>query len=123
MWKSLQEHELEHLKSLEHRNAMYKDYAFEIENYDELNEENTNRNPWLPVHKFRLLITGESGKSKTMVELSIINKLMDNFDALYVCGKSIREPKYQKLIEDCKDLEKEDIEKEILNSKKMSKKD
>ncbi|GBM92375.1 hypothetical protein AVEN_9214-1 [Araneus ventricosus] len=40
---------------------MYKDYTFEIENYDKPIEEEANQNPWLLHHKFRLIIIGKSG--------------------------------------------------------------
>ncbi|GIY65909.1 uncharacterized protein CDAR_317341 [Caerostris darwini] len=121
--KKVYKDESEHLKSLEHRNAMYKDYAFEIENYDKPIEEEANQNPLLPYHKFRLIIIGKSGSGKTTVMLNIIRKIMDNFDVLYICAKNIHEPKYQKLIDDYtkyEDIEKEDID---LICKKLSKKD
>ncbi|GBN35578.1 hypothetical protein AVEN_162587-1 [Araneus ventricosus] len=115
--------ESEHLKSLEHRNVMYKEFALEIKNMDDPLEENTGQNPLLPVHKFRLLIVGESDSGKTTLTILIIRELMDYFDVLLICAKNIHEPKYQKLVEDYtkyEDIEKEDID---MICKKLSKKD
>ena len=55
-----------------------------------------NQHPLMPIHPFRLVITGESGSGKTNLLINLILNYL-NFDRLYICSKDINESKYETL--------------------------
>ena len=70
-------------------------------NFDEYTNENKKEHnfnwPYIPDHKFRILIIGSSGTRKTNALLNLINNQQD-IDKIYLYVKDLYEDKYQYLI-------------------------
>ena len=64
---------------------------------NENNKEHNKKWPFLPDHRYRFLIIGESGSGKTNTLLNLINEL-DDIDKIYLYAKHLSEPKYEYLI-------------------------
>ena len=64
------------------------------------NENNKTRNekwPYIPDHRYRILIIGGSGLGKTNTLLNLINAQKD-IDKIYLQAKDLSESKYEHLI-------------------------
>ena len=62
---------------------------------NENNEEHNERWPYIPDHPYRILIIGGSGSGKTNALPNLINEQKE-IDKLYLYGKYLSEPKYDK---------------------------
>ena len=70
-----------------------------MRNHGESFEINHNSNcPYIPDHRYRILIIGGSGSSKTNVLLDLIKYQQTDADKVYLCLKDPFESKYQLLI-------------------------
>ena len=71
-----------------------------MKNYDQSVEINHNPNwPYIPVHPYRILITGSSGSGKTNVLLNLIkNQRPDIKKNIYMLKIHSNHSKYQLLI-------------------------
>ena len=69
---------------------------------NENNKEHNKKWPFLPDHRYRFLIIGESGSGKTNTLLNLINEL-DDIDKIYLYAKHLSEPKYEFLIKKLED--------------------
>ena len=63
----------------------------------ENNEEHNEKWPYIPDHRYRILIIGSSGSGKTNILLHLINE-QDGIDKIYLYAKDLNEPKYEVLI-------------------------
>ena len=67
-------------------------------NSDEYTNENKNPDwPYIPDHRYRILIIGGSGSEKTNTLLSLINNQQD-IDKIYLHSKDPYQDEYQFLI-------------------------
>ena len=67
-------------------------------NSDEYTNENKNLDwPYIPDHRYRILIIGGSGSEKTNTLLSLINNQQD-IDKIYLHSKDPYQDEYQFLI-------------------------
>ena len=70
-----------------------------MKNYIQSIEINNNPNwPYIPVHPYRILITGGSGLGKTNVLLNLIKHQRPDIDKIYLYARGPFESKYQLLI-------------------------
>ena len=70
-----------------------------IKNYDESVEINHNRSwPYIPHHRYGILIIGGSGSGKTNVLINSIKHQPPDIDKIYLYVKDPFESKYQLLI-------------------------
>ena len=79
-------------------------------NLDDITNENNHKQnlkwQYIPVHPYRMLITGGSGWRKTNAMLNLV-KEQDNdnlIDKIYLYAKDLFKPKYQFLIKKHKDV-------------------
>ena len=63
----------------------------------ENNKEHNEKQPCIPDHPYRILITGGSGTGKTSALLNLINEQND-IDKIYFYAKDLSEAKYEYLI-------------------------
>ena len=69
-----------------------------FEKYTNENKRKHNPNwPYIPDHRYRILIIGGSGTGKTNALLNLINNQPD-IDKIYLYAKDLYEDKYQYLI-------------------------
>ena len=75
-------------------------------NLDSITNENNKKHnekwPFIPDHRYRILIIGSSGSGKTNVLLNLI-KQQDDIDKMYLYAKDLNKPKYEFLIKKCED--------------------
>ena len=64
---------------------------------NESNEENNEKQPYIPHHPSRILIIGGSGSAKTNVLLNLLDEQGD-IDKIYLYTKDLSEDKYGLLI-------------------------
>ena len=62
----------------------------------ENNKEHNERWPYIPHHRYRILIIGGSGSGKTNALFNLINE--DNIDKIYFYAKDLSKYKYELLI-------------------------
>ena len=70
-------------------------------NFDDFTNENiiehNSKWPYIPDHRYRILIVGGSGSGKTNALLNLINNQLD-IDKIYLYAKYLYETEYQYLI-------------------------
>ena len=70
-------------------------------NFDDFTNENiiehNSKWPYIPDHRYRILIVGGSGSGKTNALLNLINNQLD-IDKIYLHAKYLYETEYQYLI-------------------------
>ena len=81
---------------------------------NEKNKEHNNKWPFIPNHRYRILIIGVSGPRKTNALLNLI-KEQDDIDKIYLNAKDLSEPKYEFLIK-----KRDDAEAKHLNDSNAS---
>ena len=70
-----------------------------MKNYDQSLEINHNPNwPYIPHHRYRILIMGGSGSGKANVLLNLVKHQRPDIDKIYLYVKDPFESKYQLLI-------------------------
>ena len=67
---------------------------------NENNEDHNKKWPYVPNHRYRMLIIGRSGSGKTNALLNLVRKQgSDNrIDKIYLYARDLNEPKYQFLV-------------------------
>ena len=63
----------------------------------ENNKQHNKKWPFIPDHRYRILIIGGSKSGKTNTLLNLISQ-QDDIDKIYLCSKDSSEPKYEFLI-------------------------
>ena len=64
---------------------------------NENNKEHNEKQPYIPDHPYRILITGGSTSAKTNILLNLINEQNDT-DKIYSYARDLNQPKYKILI-------------------------
>ena len=81
-----------------------------IKNYDESVKINHNPDwPYIPDHRYRILITGGWGSEKTNLLLNLIKHQQPDIDKIYLYVKDPLESKYQLLINGREKVEIENL--------------
>ena len=66
-----------------------------MKNYDQSVEMNRNLNyPYIPEHRYRILIIGGSGSGKTNTLFNLIKHQRTDIDNIYLCVKNPFETKH-----------------------------
>ena len=68
---------------------------------NENNKEHNKKQPFIPDHPYRTLITEGSGSGKTNALINLINE-QDDIDKIYLSANYLSEPKYEFLIKNRK---------------------
>ena len=69
---------------------------------NENNKKHNEKQPYIPVPLYRILIIGGSGSGKTNTLLNLINEQND-IDKIYLHARDLNEPKYKILIKKSED--------------------
>ena len=76
-------------------------------NLDSIRNENKKKHnekwPYIPDHRYRILIIGGYRSGKTNALLNLINE-QGNIDKIYLYLRDLSEPKYEYLIKNCKNV-------------------
>ena len=64
------------------------------------NDEHNENWPYIPDHRYRILIIGGSGSGKTNILLNLINE-QKGIDKIYLYAKDLSKPKYEYFIKNC----------------------
>ena len=67
------------------------------------NKKHNEKWPYIPDHRYRILIIGGSGSGKTNALINLINEQSDT-DKIYLYAKDLGKPKYKYLIKKRKDV-------------------
>ena len=68
---------------------------------DENNKKRNKKWPFIPDHRYKILIIGGSGSGKTNALLKLVSQ-QDGINKIYLYAKDVSKPKYETLIKGAK---------------------